>query len=890
MRHGMEGIVLAIVVLLPWAFGGVDPVFDLLLSAALATLVAMWAAMAIASGKFTILRDPITFVLFLIFLLGVVQLIPLPSGLVRLISPGSGDVRTAFYPTVPEQLTATEQAAGAPAWATISVYPHATRTELYHWLGVIIVFAAVRNHIATTNSLLRLSLVMLVNGCLLSLLGLAQFFSGATTHRGGIYWSFMTQGVAFGPFINRNHFAAYINICIALGIGILIWLGPTETDRKRRYMIKANAPTEQGEELASVFSPFTVLHSPTQLWTCVGLAIMLAGLVCSLSRGGVATLLLAVIVTLCLRITWPLRFRRLEVWIIPAILMIGLFAWVGFRPLETRLGGLLKGPDALTDSRWELWTNLISIVPRFLAFGAGYGVIPYVEPQTRAPGQSLDRDLIVDHAHNDYLDALVEGGIIRFALTLLLVGLVFVSGFRAIRKYSNRTPGALATGAMIGFLAFAFHSFVDFGSATPAVAALATVVAAQLVSMARHDPTKPPSSGHARVVSLTLGPFSRLLVGVGALTVGGILVLHSWQIDRVYRLKAAAYRVVQKQSFPDHEQAIKYLALAARIDPTDADLQSELGQEYLELGRSERALLKSEARFKHQLGLLALSVGSRDAVRAAAPALLTLDRPKSSLPPSQAARIYETAVLPGLRHLALARQMCPLLPRPHMRFAAHANDLYQPVSAAPYWERATKLAPCDPDLWYFSGTQQLRDGHVDEGLAQFRRSLEISPKHLDEIVDASAPLLGTDLRTRADQLLKRVLPDNPLVLYRAAKRLDPGLSAKGPVRPLLTRGINLLTSRTDNLTADDYHLKALLHQSVEDDDAALRAFDLALGMKPTESAWRMEYIDLLIELRKWPLAKRELEFLKRQLPNHQAVIEKLDRVQREIDRSSISGS
>src|SRR5206468_925444 len=156
--------------------------------------------------------------------------------------------------------------------------------------------------------------------------------------------------------INRNHFAAYINLCIALGVGLLVWLGPSELDRKRRYMVKPNAPTEQGQEMASVFSPFTILHSPAQLWTCAGLGLMLAALVCSMSRGGVATLFIALIATLCLRLSWPIRVRRLEVLLVPILLMVGLFAWVGFHPFETRLGAALKG-ESLTESRWEIWGN-----------------------------------------------------------------------------------------------------------------------------------------------------------------------------------------------------------------------------------------------------------------------------------------------------------------------------------------------------------------------------------------------------------------------------------------------------------------------------------------------------------------------------------------------------
>ena len=147
---------------------------------------------------------------------------------------------------------------------TISVYPYATRTELFHLLAVLVLFAAVRNQIASTGSLWRLSLILVINGCLLALFGLVQFFR--MKPRGTVYGAYVAAQ-PFGPFINRNHFAAYLNICIGLGVGLLVWLGPSKEDRKQRYMVKPNAQVEQREVLSVVFSPLIVLHSPPQLWT-----------------------------------------------------------------------------------------------------------------------------------------------------------------------------------------------------------------------------------------------------------------------------------------------------------------------------------------------------------------------------------------------------------------------------------------------------------------------------------------------------------------------------------------------------------------------------------------------------------------------------------------------
>src|SRR5919199_1130115 len=78
LRGGMEVVVLALAALTPWAFGGVDPVFELATAAGLAVLLVLWAGVAVASGRFTWMRCQVAFALAALFLVGLVQLVPLP--------------------------------------------------------------------------------------------------------------------------------------------------------------------------------------------------------------------------------------------------------------------------------------------------------------------------------------------------------------------------------------------------------------------------------------------------------------------------------------------------------------------------------------------------------------------------------------------------------------------------------------------------------------------------------------------------------------------------------------------------------------------------------------------------------------------------------------------
>src|SRR5262249_13399552 len=126
-----------------------------------------------------------------------------------------------------------------------------------------------------------------------------------------------------------------------------------------------------------------------------------------------------------------------------------------------------------------LWSRLLPSVKDFPIWGTGYGTLEYLEPLYRT---NPANDSIVTNAENDYLEALLEGGVVRLALSLLAIGLVFRLGYRAIR-WQDSERSALATGALFGFAAIVIQSIVDFGLHIPAVALRATVLCAQVCAL-----------------------------------------------------------------------------------------------------------------------------------------------------------------------------------------------------------------------------------------------------------------------------------------------------------------------------------------------------------------------------------------------------------------------
>jgi tetratricopeptide (TPR) repeat protein len=439
----------------------------------------------------------------------------------------------------------------------------------------------------------------------------------------------------------------------------------------------------------------------------------------------------------------------------------------------------------------------------------------------------------------------------------------------------------------------AFHAAVEFSLTTPAVGILAAVVVAQLISLDRSDPTGAISAGHHSVLSARLRPLGQAVVAVGALLLGLLLVLHTWRADRVHRLRVGAFLALKPPGTraPDYGVALKALEAAAAADPGDADLQLELGQTYLDAHQAQLRQVRENLvpAQRNVLSVVAAAVGSAEPA-AALTAVATGFEPIQSFgaqEPSLRNRKrewFEKLLIPGLEHMALARSLCPLLARPHMRFAAHADEIVRADPPAAYWARARRLSPADPSLWYYSGVQQIKDGQPEQAWASWRRSLELSSLHLDAIVDAAGPRLGDDPRQRAEGLMKAVLPDNPEQMLRAALRLDPNPTPDSPVRPLLLLGLDRLTARAEAPSARRYYLKARFHHLLGQVDDAIRDYDDAVRYDPNKVEWRQQFVELLVQEQKWEKAKQQLETLRLLIGTRNPQIENLyDRVKRQLE-------
>ncbi|HXG09752.1 MAG TPA: O-antigen ligase family protein [Gemmataceae bacterium] len=885
----MEVIVLSLVCLSPWAFGGVEP-YQGLLYAGVAVLLVLWALRMLAAGKLTWRKCPVILCLTGLVVLGLWQIAPLSEEVVRRYSQTYAELRAQLLPAETEVLPSEDGLAGpAPrvSGPTLSLNPGGTWNQILQLLAVLALFAVVRNNLPAEAGLRRLSVVAVANGTLLALFALVQFFT-SPSHR--LYWRFDSEGAVFGPFICRNHFPFYLNLCIGLGLGLLLAFraggveaGLPDRGRRRHFQSRRGRSRPPGAGGGS-FLLGGWLEDPRALWLGAALALMISSVLCSLSRGGFLALLGAAAVCLAVKLTLAPRFRR------PGVLLLALTAagalavWFGLDRIQARLGTLWEG--GALDHRLPMWINTLPLFLKAPYVGSGYGTFVLVEPLTR-DGPAFG-NLVFDHAHNDYLEALIEGGLFRLLVSLLAIGLVLGFGYRAARRYRGRRAGGLALGALFAFTTVVIHSVGDFGLHIPAVAILTTVIAAYLCSLGSSPLSRTeagtsaePDTGQYVQYVMRLGGVGPVLGAGVACALAGLLFFGGWQNSRAERLRIEAAALAVEPSPENQRLRLEKLRQAAELAPNSAAVQLALARAHLD--DFEAAVARREER-----DLLGNTLGS-----AALPALPGTGSPPVLGPAAEAASVLAAAavrqqhdggeaeqlrrdhLIPALGHYLRARDLCPLLAEPHEKLGEYAHYLTRAEPRFVYLARAARLCPHDARLWYLCGRELLEDD-PDLACKNWRRSLELSDQYLDDILALSAGRLDPD------QILEEVLPDRPDVLVTAAVRLYPDPEDEEKRRPLLERALAAQEQQPARLKARDLHLRGSICAALGQEEEAVTAYREALALEPLQVEWRFELAGLLHQQGRLQEARRELITLLQRQPKNWKARKLLEAVAREI--------
>ncbi|MCU0702874.1 MAG: O-antigen ligase family protein [Fimbriiglobus sp.] len=541
LRAGGEGLLLALANLSAWPFAGIEPFWQFFLAVGVALLTALWATHALLTRQFVFRPDLVSIALAGLLLLSTAQLVPLPIGVAKVFSPARAGWHETLIPAQIERLPGEPEIA-RPGWITLSANPHDTRTFAARLVVLLAVYTVARHWLTDPHSARRFALVATLNGSALALFALGQFFSAP---RGMVYWSIDVGGSFFGPFICRNHYPDYI----AFGIGGAICLlrPQGEMPRDRRWQ----------DRLLDIFD------RPASLFAALALGLMIASVPFSQSRGGVVSVT-AGLVGVVLLAGW----RRIGsvglIGGVAASVTVGLVLWLGIEPITKRF----RDDSQTLDDRLYLWQSAATQLPGLWATGSGNGTFQLVEPLGRT---TQDAGVMFDHAHNEYLEAATEGGMIRLVLTLLLAIGVPVVLARMYRRLRGRSVGAFVLGVWFAVVVLVCHSAVDFAIHMPAVA----IMAAAAVGIGSGVRVRGSRGGAKPEPPASLPVLLLPVLIAAAATVGALDARNRWRAEQLEIAAASA----------DPAARVELLAQRTRVTPADPNAWYALAEAQLEAGR-----------------------------------------------------------------------------------------------------------------------------------------------------------------------------------------------------------------------------------------------------------------------------------------------------------------
>jgi O-antigen ligase len=334
---------------------------------------------------------------------------------------------------------------------------YSTRVELQLLCTyLVLVFLMTQSYTRTSHWRGYLWFAMAL-GFFVSIFGILQYL----TFNGKLYWTRVMRfgGIPFGPYVNRNHFAGFAELIIPVAL-VPLFLGKVR--RERLFLVALFA------------------------------LVPIVALLLSASRGGIVSFAVQMIILLLLLLVRRIRSRQMILGGLVVLAAVMAVSWIGVQQVLQRFSNMqsleVSGGKrtAMRQDTWRLFLDHPVV-------GTGLGTYQMVFP----PYDSLYDGKIVNHAHNDYVEALAETGVIGGLFCAWFVGLVLLNALKGLGETGNAFGSVLNLTGLLACCGLLVHSLVDFNLHIPANALLFLVSAHMAVTRV-DKPSPDGTNNHSR--------------------------------------------------------------------------------------------------------------------------------------------------------------------------------------------------------------------------------------------------------------------------------------------------------------------------------------------------------------------------------------------------------
>lgn len=378
----------------------------------------------------TIYKVPGVFPLALFLLYILLQIIPLPPAIIELLSPAAYKIHSD------NQLLS-----GTTSWMCISLNQKATLTQFMRY-ATYVMFYILTVHLSKDKGVFQAVVFMIaIFGGLLAFSSILQFYM---TENMALWFRHRpVNSIVVGPYANHNHYAGLMELMFPVVLGLFLYYRPKI----------GNTSLVKG--IAEIFN-----QEKANIHILIGASALLIiiSIFVSLSRGAmISTCLSLVVFTLLLL---KRRISKSNTTVIIAVVMVSALAlsWFGWDQILNRFAQLKNAQGIIYESRLDFWKDTQKLISDYQITGSGMGTFPHIYPSYR----TLNSELFLTHAHNDYLELMAETGIIGFCLAALFILILFYKTYKTFLSRRDGFSIYIYIGSVTAILSILFHSFTDF--------------------------------------------------------------------------------------------------------------------------------------------------------------------------------------------------------------------------------------------------------------------------------------------------------------------------------------------------------------------------------------------------------------------------------------------
>jgi O-antigen ligase len=309
----------------------------------------------------------------------------------------------------------------------LSVYPYLTKIELLRWGAYVLLFFLAVESFRTEEHMKQFVWYLISLGFAISLFAIIQHF----TFNGKLYWivSLPAGAGPFGPFVDCDHFAGFVELTASLGLALLFF--------------RARRPDQ-----VILLLLFTI--------------VPIGALMLSASRGGIICFALELVLLAFLSRAHQTEKKQLLGTAAVALLAGAFIAWLGVSNAIQRFEQLTH-EGISRELRVSIYSDTLRIIHDHPWVGTGLGTLAVVYPHYA----SFYNGLTVDHTHNDFLELLANTGAIGGLCALLFLFLFLQKSLKHFVTAGTDSVRAITAGSLVACCGLLVHSLVDFNLQIP---------------------------------------------------------------------------------------------------------------------------------------------------------------------------------------------------------------------------------------------------------------------------------------------------------------------------------------------------------------------------------------------------------------------------------------